>query len=34
MIFVAIVLVINTAVDIVHQLLDPRVRTREEAVGS
>ena len=34
MIFVAIVLVINTAVDIAYHLLDPRVHTREEAVDS
>ncbi|RLP11674.1 ABC transporter permease [Propionibacterium australiense] len=35
MLFVAIVLVINTAVDICHRLLDPRVRTRdEETAGS
>ncbi|WP_316667585.1 ABC transporter permease [uncultured Propionibacterium sp.] len=33
MIFVAIVLVINTAVDIVYRLLDPRVRAREEETG-
>lgn len=34
MIFVTIVLVINTAVDIAHRLLDPRVRAQDEEAAS